>query len=185
MINVSWEQIWGAVITTIVATLIKVVFTFLKEQRKKHEEAEKQKNDIIAALMDNNQELIAWRKDMDAKNQALEKELHHLNQQIKQITDSDLIILKDRILQSCRYFITKGYITVAARENITEMYQCYKKMGGNGTGKIIYEQAMELKIKDVMMSEDTFTEEESVTNVKRKPINKRKKTTEGEQKLEG
>ena len=185
MINVSWEQIWGAIITTIVATLLKVVFTFLKEQKKKHEEAEKQKNDIIAALMDNNQELIAWRKDMDAKNQALEKELHHLNQQIKQITDSDLIILKDRILQSCRYFITKGYITVAARENITEMYQCYRKMGGNGTGKIIYEQAMELKIKDVMVSEDTFTEEEGTNHVSRKPITRKRKKSESEKILEG
>lgn len=184
MINVSWEQIWGAIITTIVATLIKVVFSFLKEQKKKHEEAEKQKNDIITALMANNQELIAWRKDMDAKNQTLEKELHHINQQIKQITDSDLIILKDRILQSCRYFISKGYITVAARENITEMYNCYKKMGGNGTGKIIYEQAMELKIKDVMMSEDTFIHEEGIEDdtAKRKPIKRKKKSSEN---LEG
>ena len=185
MINVSWEQAWGTIITAIVATLIKVVFTFLKEQKKKHEEAEKQKNDIISALMENNQELIAWRKDMDIKNQTLEKELHHLNQQIKQITDSDLIILKDRILQSCRYFISKGYITVAARENITEMYNCYRKMGGNGTGKIIYEQAMELKIKDVMMSEDNFIEEEAVHHVKRKPISRRKKKPESEQNLEG
>lgn len=179
------EQIWGAIITTLVATLLKVVFTFLKEQKKKHEEAEKQKNDIISALMRNNEELTAWRGDMDVKNQTLEKELHHINQQIKQITDSDLIILKDRILQSCRYFITKGYITVAARENITEMYQCYRKMGGNGTGKIIYEQAMELKIKDVMMSEDTFTEEEGTNNVTRKPINRKRKKSEPEKNLEG
>ena len=182
MINVSWEQVWGAIITTLVATLLKIVFTFLKEQKKKHEEAEKHKNDIISALMKNNSELIAWRKDMDAKNQALEKELHHLNQQIKQITDSDLIILKDRILQSCRYFITKGYITVAARENITEMYNCYRKMGGNGTGKIIYEQAMELKIKDVMVSEDTFTVEEGEVNVKR---TRRKRKADPEKILEG
>ena len=183
MINVSWEQIWGVVITTIVASLIRITFTFLKEQKQKHFEEQKQKDDIIAALMKNNQELSAWRKDIDAKNNALEKELHHLNQQIKQITDSDLIILKDRILQSCRYFITKGYITVAARENITEMYQCYKKMGGNGTGKIIYEQAMELKIKDVMMSEDTFTEEEGVNHVDRKP--RKRKKSESEKVLEG
>ena len=185
MLNISWEQIWGAIITTIVVTLIKIVFTFLKEQRKKREEEEEHKNAIIKALMDNNTELSNWKKDIDSKNQILEKELHHLNQQIKQITDSDLIILKDRILQSCRYFIGKGFITVAARENITEMYNCYKKMGGNGTGKIIFEQAMELKIRDIIIAEDTFTPEElePILQSKHKST-KRKKSPQSEEKTE-
>lgn len=178
MFNISWEEIWGAIITTIVITLIKIVFSFLKEQRKKHEEAEKQKDDIIKALMKNNQELSAWKNDINAKNQVLEKELHHLNQHIKQTTESDLIILKDRILQSCRYFISKGFITVAARENITEMYLCYKKMGGNGTGKIIYEQAMKLKIKDIVLSEDIFIDEETEEDDSKHKSSGRKHHTE-------
>jgi hypothetical protein len=68
---------------------------------------------------------------------------------MERITDSDLILLKDRILQYCRYFINKGEISLGARENITEMYHCYEKMGGNGTGKLIYEQTMKLKINDL------------------------------------
>ena len=148
MFDINLSEIWGAVITTVVAGLIKFMYSFLKEQRDKHEQEQRTKNNIIAALMKNNEELIEWRKDIEEKNSRIEQELISINSQIKKINHSDLILMKDRILQSCRYFISKGYITMSARENITEMYDCYKDMGGNGVGKMMYEHAMKLPVKD-------------------------------------
>ena len=154
MFNVTWEQIWGIIITTVVGGLLRMFLSFIKEQKKKHEEEQKAKDDIIQALINNNQELLEWRKSMEIENELLKKELQTISRQIKQITDSDLIILKDRILQSCRYFIGKGSITMAARENLSEMYACYKEMGGNGTGKIVFEEAMKLEISDIGNAEN-------------------------------
>ena len=150
MFGITWEQIWGVAITTIVGGIIRVIFSFLKEQKQKHEDEQKAKDAIIDALMKNNQELLEWRRAMEVENQLLKKELQAILYQIKQITDSDLIILKDRIIQSCRFFIGKGSITMSARENIADMYSCYKEMGGNGTCKIVFEEAMKLEISDLV-----------------------------------
>ena len=149
MVEISWEQVWGVILTTVVGCIVKVIFSFLREQKEKHEEEQKAKDAIIDALMKNNQELLEWRKAMELENELLKKELQAILKQIKQITDSDLIILKDRILQSCRFFIGKQSITMAARENIADMYTCYKDMGGNGTCKIVFEEAMKLEISDL------------------------------------
>ena len=146
---VTWEYIWGVVITTVVGGLIRVVGSFIKEQKNKHEEEQRTKNNIFNQLVQNNKELLEWRESMEVENSLLKKELQTISRQINQITDSDLIILKDRILQSCRFFIGKGSITMAARENISEMYACYKDMGGNGTCKIVFDEAMKLDISDI------------------------------------
>jgi len=145
----SWEQIWGGLVTTGLVGLSKVVFSFLHEQKIKYEEEQEKKDQIISMLIENNKELMTWRKDIEKENVLLRDELRNINYKMERITDSDLILLKDRILQYCRYFINKGEISLGARENITEMYHCYEKMGGNGTGKLIYEQTMKLKINDL------------------------------------
>ena len=154
----TWEYIWGVVITTVVGGLIRVVGAFIKEQKDKHEEEQQAKNNIFNQLVQNNKELLEWRESMELENKLLKKELQAISKQITKITDSDLIILKDRILQSCRFFIGKGSITMAARENISEMYACYKEMGGNGTCKIVFEEAMKLEISDIghAESEDNY-----------------------------
>ena len=146
---ITWEYIWGVVLTTVVGGLIRVVGAFIKEQKNKHEEEERTKNDIFNQLVQNNKELLEWRESMEIENKLLKTELQAISKQITKITDSDLIILKDRILQSCRFFIGKGSITMAARENIADMYACYKDMGGNGTCKIVFEEAMKLEISDI------------------------------------
>lgn len=154
----TWEYVWGVVITTVVGGLLRMVSSFIKEQKDKHEEEQQTKNEIFTQLVQNNKELLEWRGQMEVENQLLKKELQTISKQINRITDSDLIILKDRILQSCRFFIGKGSITMGARENISEMYACYKDMGGNGTCKVVFEQAMKLEISDLgkVDSEDNY-----------------------------
>lgn len=160
MPELSWEQIWGGIITVVLTTLVKVVFSFLKEQRDKHALEEQRKDEIINALMRNNQELIEWKSEIEARNIQIEQKLQSLGEQMKRITENDLILLKDKILHLCGFFITQGSITLAARENITEMYKCYQNMGGNGTGKLMYEQVMKLKVKDVILTEQEFLNQE-------------------------
>lgn len=145
----SWEQIWGGVVTTVLAGLVKVVGTYLKEQKDIFVQEQKKKEEIIRILMKNNEEIMNWKNIMEADNKEIQQKLSEINSNMEKITNSDLILLKDRIIQLCRHAVNKGEITVSVRENVTEMYKCYQNMGGNGTGKIIYEQAMKLRISDL------------------------------------
>ena len=175
MPELSWEQIWGGIITVVLTTLVKVVFTFLKEQRDKHALEEQRKDEIIAALMKNNQELIEWKAAIDLRNAEIEKRLQALITQMEKITENNLILMKDKILHTCGFFIAQGTITLAARENIMDMYKCYQNMGGNGTCKLVYEQTMALHVKDILLDEQGIVDEQVVTKHE-KPRRKRKQS---------
>lgn len=160
MPELSLEQIWGAVITTAIGVLIRMILMFVKEQREKHQLEEEHKNQIIAELMKNNQELIEWKTETATKNAQIENQLTELREQMKRITESDLILMKDKILHLCGFFISQGTITLAARENLTEMYKCYQHLGGNGTCKLVYEQTMSLRVKDILLDNQEILDSE-------------------------
>jgi hypothetical protein len=42
-------------------------------------------------------------------------------------------LLRDRIIQGYNFYSGKGYCPIYAIENLTELYDQYKKLGGNGT----------------------------------------------------
>lgn len=62
-------------------------------------------------------------------------------------------ILRDRLFQSCEYYIEKGEISTPALENLTSLHKAYNNLNGNGTGDTLYQQAKNLKIK-VMKGND-------------------------------
>lgn len=158
MPELSLGQIWGVIITTVIAGIIKVVFSTLKEQKEKHEREEKEKAEIIKALVTYNKELVQWREKVESESNALRSEIQTLNNRVALITKADIIILKDRIINLCKTFINKGYILLSYREHLTEMYNSYTAMGGNGSGKIMYEYVMTLPIKDINEVEDILKE---------------------------
>lgn len=43
-----------------------------------------------------------------------------------------LAILRDNILQSCRFYIDRGSIEPLYLENLAKMHESYKALGGNG-----------------------------------------------------
>ena len=55
-----------------------------------------------------------------------------------------LALLKDRLFQSCLHYIEKGYCDVHSRESLEALYLAYSAMGGNGTGKQLYETVCKL-----------------------------------------
>ena len=156
--EISLEHIWGAVLTTVVAGIIKLIFDILKEQKAKREREEAEKTEIIKALVTYNKELVQWREKIEADSIALRSEIQLLNNKINLITKADLVIMKDRIISLCKTFINKGYILLSYREHLTEMYNLYTAMGGNGSGKIMYEYVMTLPIKDINEVNDILQE---------------------------
>ena len=62
-------------------------------------------------------------------------------------TRAELVLLHDAVYNNCQKAIHRGYTTVMELDNITELYNVYSEMGGNGTGKQLYDRASQLPIK--------------------------------------
>ncbi len=55
-------------------------------------------------------------------------------------------ILRDRLLYVCSQCEVKGSITVEQLENVSELFESYSALGGNGAAKKIFEDTLKLPI---------------------------------------
>lgn len=58
-----------------------------------------------------------------------------------------LAILHDRLYQMGREYIERGWITFEELKNMEYLYNSYAALGGNGTGKEIWERVKNLPVK--------------------------------------
>lgn len=57
-----------------------------------------------------------------------------------------LALLHDRIYELAEKYIARGGITVDELDNLRYLYESYEEMGGNGTGKVLYEKCTKLPL---------------------------------------
>lgn len=62
----------------------------------------------------------------------------------KLLKDGMIAILRDRLYQICAHFLKQGEISASALKNIEHIYNAYHSLGGNGTGKELYEACQKL-----------------------------------------
>lgn len=60
-----------------------------------------------------------------------------------------LALLHDRLYRLCQDYIKQGYVTIDQLDNLMYLWQPYEGLGGNGTGKKLYDQVLELPLKEV------------------------------------
>lgn len=53
---------------------------------------------------------------------------------------ADLVILHDLVYKYCQAAILREYTTFNEFDNVTELYQVYSELGGNGTGEKLYKE---------------------------------------------
>ena len=141
----------------ILMMIITAVLSFLSDRPQsmanKHDEAAARKEEQFQRLLDQQREFSAWQDKVAKQTAELDKKLSHISRCADRLKEGGLILLRDRIIQSCRVFIERGSITMTARNNIREMYKCYHdEFGGNGDGEFYFKEMMELPIdKDVPM----------------------------------
>lgn len=63
-------------------------------------------------------------------------------------TEADKVLLHDAVYKNCHKAILRGYTTLTEFDNVTCLYDVYKKLGGNGTAQRIYEKVCMLPIHD-------------------------------------
>ncbi len=56
-----------------------------------------------------------------------------------------LALLHDRIYAECEKAMTQGHVSIQEFKNISYLYEPYRDLGGNGTGKMLYETVQKLK----------------------------------------
>lgn len=57
-------------------------------------------------------------------------------------------IAHDRIIYLCEKAMERGWTTSGEMDNISQIYMPYAEMGGNGTGKTMFERYKNLPIKE-------------------------------------
>ena len=60
-----------------------------------------------------------------------------------------LALLHDRLYRLCQSYIKQGYVTIDQLDNLMYLLHPYERLGGNGTGKKLYDQVLELPLKEV------------------------------------
>ena len=58
--------------------------------------------------------------------------------------DVIVAIARNELIRTCLAIIASGTITVEEADALTELFEPYTKLGGNGNGKRLYEQAVSL-----------------------------------------
>ena len=54
----------------------------------------------------------------------------------------------DRVRWLCETYIIRGYITLDEKESLAEMYEAYKRLGGNGHLKTVMEEVHRLPVRE-------------------------------------
>ena len=60
-----------------------------------------------------------------------------------------LALLHDRLYRLCQSYIKQGYVKVDQLDNLMYLWKPYEGLGGNGTGKKLYDQVLQLPLKEV------------------------------------
>lgn len=99
----------------------------------------------------------------------VEKNFNHLR-------DQDLAFYKYQLINSCKKYISQGYITQYQFDRLSELHKIYHDLGGNSQGDMYFGKATQLKIisdnsyKPIdMMDDELFVTEADMKDIHVKP----------------
>ena len=77
---------------------------------------------------------------------AYKKILEQLKGQ-RNVQNGLVAILHDLIYKNCSEYLSRGSVTTDELENLSQMYETYHSLGGNGTATALYQRCCALTIK--------------------------------------
>jgi hypothetical protein len=83
-------------------------------------------------------------KNIENYKETMEKRFIVLKNAMDQNKEANLTILHDRLFSECTRCINNGCVTFSQFDNITHIYEVYSKLGGNGTGNVLYKKVSSL-----------------------------------------
>ena len=141
------ETISTSIVAALATGIVGYLLAYLKHFAVNKVNAYDEKERVFNQLLDNYQKTVERQDKIVAHLEQLDKKMNDLEDKMANIAGGGLAILKDRIIQSCRYFIERGSIPLAEKTNIQDMYHYYHDIfGGNGTGQYYFELMMKLPV---------------------------------------
>lgn len=58
-------------------------------------------------------------------------------------------LLRDRIIKTCMLHLKQGHVPVEELENVTDMFEAYKDLKGNGATEAVYKRFLTLPTIDI------------------------------------
>jgi hypothetical protein len=68
--------------------------------------------------------------------------------QMNLFLESNIALLKERIFEQCKTYIARKFVTFEELEELGELFLTYEKLGGNGIGKRLYNEVLQLPKKE-------------------------------------
>lgn len=101
-------------------------------------------------------------EDQEKIEQLIDQKINPIAEEIKRLSESIIEIershqehlglivdsYKFRLVQLCKLYLKQGYMTTDQYQQLSEFYNLYHSLGGNGQAEEYYEKAIELPIKD-------------------------------------
>lgn len=81
----------------------------------------------------------ADKKDFDHRIASAEAQVHAEGEAV-------IVILHSELYKMCRRAIEAGTVSLSELDNIVDMYEIYNKLGGNGTGTLLYKKVCALPV---------------------------------------
>lgn len=81
-----------------------------------------------------------------AKEQQIIAAINAIVTKIDTLTQGELCLLRNRILDLCKYHINIGTISTLELENLSKMHDAYKQLGGNGLCDHLFESVQDLPL---------------------------------------
>jgi len=72
--------------------------------------------------------------------------LEEVEKNFKHLREQDLAFYKYQLINSCKKYISQGFITQYQFDRLSELHKIYHDLGGNSQGDMYYEKATQLKI---------------------------------------
>lgn len=90
-----------------------------------------------------------YRERKSANQQQIEDIKSTIETDLTLMREANKVILKMKIIDVCQASLNEGHVTSHHLARITDMYEVYTKLGGNGQAKLYYEKVKELPVKQL------------------------------------
>lgn len=143
------QDLWELINSSIVILVISGAAGYIKGYIDKYSKTSANKERQFKELLENNKRLLEQNEKNKKRDDELQRQFDEMSTMVQHIANADKVLLRDRIIQSCRVFIERGCVSRMARNNISEMYHWYHdELHGNGLGEIYYQRMMDLPLVD-------------------------------------
>ena len=100
---------------------------------------------IINKMKKKKEDAVAARRaEIEKQQEEIKKQNETLEAQNKATMLGVQALLRDRLLQAFKHYISQGYADYSDRENVRNMYEQYEALGPNSVMSDLYEQFTEL-----------------------------------------